>query len=104
MGGPPRGFERDRPHAEDFWTVMNAGRHWYEKDDGCFIWREKNENWFINTPDGERRYWSFYDVVMDRPPRQGWRAGGGWTTLRVHRTGVCHDSQSGDSDSDVRST
>merc|ERR1711964_854026 len=34
--GPPGAWSRGKPSYSD-WEQLNAGRYWYEKDDGCTI-------------------------------------------------------------------
>merc|ERR1711964_780954 len=85
--GPPSSW----PYQESDWAQWNAGRHWYEKDDGCIVYRGRR-HWRICAPDGNWRYWQTTrsDAPAGHrggpPPGQGWRASSGRApapTLRV---------------------
>merc|ERR1711964_715829 len=72
--GPPRGWKLltyTNPDAKrkehHFWKLQIRGRHWYEKGDGCFIYRKHTRSvrspleatsppWYICSPDGDDRY------------------------------------------------
>merc|ERR1711964_485311 len=74
--GPPEGFGYPEyqylPNQRD-WRHNNGGRHWYEKDDGCFIYHDQAGDWFICDSDGKRPYLSRVMQMNDAaPPAQGW--------------------------------
>merc|ERR1712000_69622 len=67
--GPPRGWPEYL--NEELWAHYNMGPHWYEKDDGCFLYlharsapistgcpsgRQRPHSWYIHAPDGYHRY------------------------------------------------
>merc|ERR1711964_802717 len=112
--GPPTGWRYRRPqNTEADWAQYHKDRHWYEKDDGCYIYRGRSF-WNIRTLEGGHCYdcrmpadcpdcnsdgdWCqtcdgpsstslrAWRQVGDRPPEQGWALEGGAApppTLRV---------------------
>jgi len=87
--GPPRGWTRWASHREkaeclcqvNFEACWNVGRNWYEKDDGCFIFRHPSfyergnffpAVWLIVAPDGSTCYYGPREL-SDGPPAEGWR-------------------------------
>jgi len=76
--GPPGAWDL---HSKEGWSQKNGDRPWYEKDDGCFIYRHTGfgGGWRILTPAGNYPYYcevSTRQAVMASvtPPAQGWLA------------------------------
>merc|ERR1712096_560608 len=67
--GPPRGWPNDRD-----WTEWSANRPFYEKNDGCFIYRGQFAR-RIYTPDAVCRYY-IMDQQGGAPPALGYRVFG----------------------------
>merc|ERR1711964_695840 len=76
--GPPRIW----PSTNVAWIIYgNAGRRWYEKDDGGYIYcRDGDGHWRIFAQDSLSRYTNKWyvrsDVPLDTdPPTDGWGLG-----------------------------
>merc|ERR1712096_133162 len=59
--GPPRGCPTS---LDDCWT-LREDVHWYEKDDGCYIYQLRLDD--IDSGDDNLGYWFVCVPVPDRP-------------------------------------
>merc|ERR1712096_380669 len=82
--GPPKYWPRGLNWERNF------GQHFYEKDDGCYIYLHEKYRWWICTPCGAARYYNDgrRRPVPPAPPAQGWSIPWGYgrapaPTLRV---------------------
>merc|ERR1712096_394045 len=75
--GPPR---RWNDTMRRVWAEWNSGRYYYEKDDGCFLYRFGNPHgvWFICGTDGHHSYFSATDGPRNNhdTPTEGWTLNG----------------------------
>merc|ERR1712096_171850 len=76
--GPPRRWNDNMGrHSLRVWAEHNTGRYYYEKDDGCFLYRfgqNPRGVWFICAP-GRHTYYNA-PSASDDPPAEGWRLNG----------------------------
>merc|ERR1711964_254892 len=79
--GPPRRWNDNMGrHSLRVWAEHNTGRYYYEKDDGCFLYRfgqNPRGVWFICAP-GRHAYYNA-PSASDDPPAEGWRINGNLT-------------------------
>merc|ERR1711964_956539 len=69
--GPPSAAPRAYATTRDEWVWDTAGRPWYEKDDGCFIyWYSDSRGWYCQAPNAMlATRWTA--ILPCHPPRDG---------------------------------